>query len=79
MPTYIPLGLELLQALKLLGDGLIRQQRLILPQRPLADLRVLGLWNGILEEGLLKLVEGDDDAEELGKGVLQVTLGSCVG
>jgi hypothetical protein len=53
---YIPLGLELLQALELVGDGLIGQQRLILPQRPLADLGVLGLGDGIFKERLFELV-----------------------
>lgn len=74
--TYIPLGLELLEALELAGYRLVGQQRLVLAQRALANLRVLGLGDGILEEGLLELVEGDDDAEELGEGVVQVALGA---
>lgn len=76
---HIPLGLELLQALKLARYALVGQQRLVLAQRALANLRVLGLGDGIFEEGLFELVERDDDAEELREGVLQVALGSGVG
>lgn len=61
--TYIPLGLELLQALEFLGNGFIGQERLVLPQRSLAYLGVLGFRDCIFEECLLKLVERDDDAE----------------
>ena len=76
--SYIELGLELLQTAKCFRDRLIREERLVLPQRPLTDLRVLRFRDGIFQECLLKLIKGDDDAEELGKRVLKVALGSGV-
>jgi hypothetical protein len=36
-------------------------------QRTLADLGVVGLGDGIFEEGFLELVDGDNDAEDLGE------------
>lgn len=77
--TYIPLGLELLQPNKRVCHRFIGNQRLVLLQAPLADLGVVSLGDGILEEGLFELVDGDEDAEDLGERVLQVTFGACVG
>ena len=77
--TYIPFGLELLEAAKGLGDRLVGEDRLVLLERPLADLGVVGLGDGVLEKGLFELVERDDDAEELGEGFLEVALGACLG
>jgi hypothetical protein len=73
--TYIPLGLELLQSYKRLSYRLVGDQRLVLLQRTLADLGVVGLWDGILEESFLELVDGDNDAEYFGKRVLQIAFG----
>lgn len=76
--TYIPLGFELLQPHEGLHDGLIGENGIVLLQRPLADLGVIRLGYGILEESLLQLVEGDDDAEDFGEGVMQVPLRAVV-
>lgn len=48
-------------------------------QRPLAYLCVVGLGDGIFKKSLLELVEGDQDAEDLGQRVLKVALGACLG
>ena len=77
--TYIPFGLELLEAAKGLGDRLVSEDRLVLLERALANLGVVGLGDGVLEEGFLELVERDDDAEELGERFLEVALGACLG
>ena len=77
--AYIKLGFEFLDSLELMRYCLVGQQRLVLPQRPLADVRVFGLGDGILHERLLQLIESHDDAEELGKRVLKIALGTRVG
>jgi hypothetical protein len=79
MNTYIPLGLELLETLELPGDLLVGKKRLVLPQRPLAYLRVLCLGYSIFEVGFLEFVEADNDAEQFCQGVLNVALGARLG
>lgn len=64
--TNIPLGLELLNAYKGSGDAFIGQDGIVLLEGALADFRVVGFRDGVLEEGLFELVEGDEDAEDLG-------------
>lgn len=76
--TYIPLGLELFQPHKGIGDGLIGEDGSVLLQRPLADLSVLGFGDGIFEKGLLELVDGDNDAEDLSQRFLEVALCACL-
>lgn len=51
--TYIPFRLELIQAYKRPRNALIGKDRLVLFKRPLADLSIVCLWDGILEESLL--------------------------
>lgn len=77
--TYIPLGLELFQSHKRLRDGLVGHERLVLLQRALAYFGVVRLGYGILQERAFQLVDGDDDAEDLGERVLQVALGARLG
>lgn len=74
--TYLPFGLEFLETFEFLGNGLICQQRLVLPQRSFANLRVLGFRNCIFQESPLKLVERNDDAKEFGERVLKIALGA---
>lgn len=76
--TYIPLRLEHLDAHKGPRHRLVGQDRLVLLERPLADLGVVRLWDGILQESLLQLVERHYDAKDLGERVLQVPLGAGV-
>jgi hypothetical protein len=63
--TYIPLRLELLEPHKRLCHRLVGKDGLVLLQRPLAYLGVIRFGDSIFEEGLLQLVQGDDDAEYL--------------
>ena len=77
--TYIPLGLDLLQSHKCLRYRVVSHERLVLLQRPLADLGVVDLGDSVFEECLLEFVEGDNNAEDLGQGILQVAFGACVG
>lgn len=67
LETYIPSGFEFFYALKLVGDGLVGQQRLVLSQRSLANLRVFRFWDRIFQERLFELVESDNDAEQFGE------------
>jgi hypothetical protein len=48
-------------------------------QRPLADLGVIGLGDGIFQERFFELIDRNDDAKYLGERVLKVTLSACVG
>ncbi len=77
--AYLPLSLELLQSHKSLCYCLVGDKRLVLFQRPLADLGVVGFGDGILEKRLFELIDGDDDAKDFGEGVLKITLGARVG
>jgi hypothetical protein len=77
--THIPFRLELFQPDKCLCDSLVRQDRLVLLQGSLANLGVVGLGDGILEEGFFELVKSHEDAEDLGQGVLEVALSACLG
>lgn len=72
--SYIPLCLELFESAEFSGNGLIGQQRVVLPQRPLAYLCIFRLWYGILYKGLFQLVEGYYNTEKFGEGILQVAL-----
>lgn len=51
--THIPFCLEFLEIAKCLGNGLIGKYGLILLQRALTYLRVVCLWNRILQECFL--------------------------
>jgi len=76
---YIPLGLEIFKISKLPRNRLISQQRLILPQRSLADLSILCFRHSIFQKGLFELIKCYDNAEEFGEGFLEVALGTGVG
>ena len=77
--TYVPFRLELLQANEGLRYRLIGEDGLVLLKRAVAYLGVLGLGHGVLEEGLLKLVERHEDAEDLRERVLEIALGAVLG
>lgn len=77
--TYTPFSLKLLQANKCSRHGFIGQYGPVLLERALADLGVLGLWDGILEKCLLQLVQGDYDAKHLGERVPEILLGPRLG
>jgi hypothetical protein len=77
--AYLPLSLELLQSHKRLCYCLVGDKRLVLFQRALADLGVVGFGDGILEKRFFELIDGDDDAEDFGEGVLKITLGARIG
>lgn len=74
-----PLRLELLQPHEGLGYRLIFEEGLVLLERAVAYLGVLRLGDGVLEEGLLELVEGYEDAEDFGEGVFEVAFGGGLG
>lgn len=76
--TYIPLGFELLEANEGFSHRFVGENRLVLLERSLADFRVVGLGDGILQEGLLQLVNSDNDGVDLRKRVLQVAFGTTV-
>jgi hypothetical protein len=56
-----------------LRDRFIGQVRLVLLQQSAACPGVVGLGDRVLQVRLLQRIERDDDAEYLGKGVVQVS------
>jgi hypothetical protein len=78
MATHIPFGLEVLEAAEGPRNGLFGKDGLVLLQRSVAYLGVVGFGYRVFEKGLFELVESDDDAEELGERVLKVALGASV-
>ena len=75
--TYSPLMLESLQIHELTGDVLVTQIRLVLLQKSTAYLGVFGLGKGVFDVRFLETVEGDDDAVDFGKRVIQISFSCC--
>lgn len=79
MQTYIPHPLESFQINKRTRDRLVGQAALVLPQQPVARLRVLALLDTVPQVSLLQGVESDDDAVDFGEGLVKVTFRRRVG
>jgi hypothetical protein len=73
--TYLPRLVERVQIAKGTCNRLVGEVRLVLLQQPAACLGVVGLCDRVLQIRLFERVERDDDAVDLGQGVVQVSLG----
>lgn len=63
--THLPFCFKLFKANESLGYSVICEDGLVLFQGPLAYLGVVCFRDGIFEECLFQLIEGDDYAENL--------------